>query len=79
MALELLFLRMGRVEPFCSGLDVAEAALKGRQFGTQAEDRDIDSLAAEAAKMLLGGLNEAAANPGALISRIDGQHSDIAA
>ncbi len=78
MALEPRFLRMGGVELFCSGFHVAEAAVEGRQFGTQAEDRDVDSLAAEPAKMVLGRFHDAATDPGALMSRIDGQHADIA-
>ena len=43
-----------RVEGLGAGFDIAKAAIDGGQFGAQAEDGNVDSLAALAAEGLFG-------------------------
>ena len=50
------FERAGGVELLRAGLDVAVAAIDWRQFGPQAEDRDVDRLASLAAEVVFGRL-----------------------
>ncbi len=79
MALEAGAERDGVDKWFGSGFDVAEAAVEWRELWAEAEDGDVDGEAALAAEAVFSGVHEAAAEAGALMSGVDGQHAKVAA
>jgi len=79
VALLPFFQRLCRVKLFSAGFNEAEAAVDGREFRPEAEDADIDGLAAVRAESIFGCGEQVATEPSALMAGVYGEHAEIAA
>ena len=67
------------VEFFGSGFDETEAAVDGEQLRAEAQDGDVDGLAAARAEVVLGCGEHLSAQAGALVGWVDRELPEIAA
>ena len=59
-------------------LDKSKAAIDGQQLGAEAEHRDVNCLASVSAKVVLGGEDQTAGQPGSLKVGGNGEHAHVA-
>jgi len=79
VALLVVFKSARHLELFGSGFGEAEATIDGEQLGAEAEDGNVDGLAAFCAEVIFGGAEQTFAEAGALASGIDSEHAEVAA
>ena len=79
MALLVVFKSARHLELFGSGFGEAEATIDGEQLGAEAEDGNVDGLAAFCAEVIFGRGEQTFAEAGALAGGIDSEHTEVAA
>jgi len=79
MAFDALLERDRRVKRLGSGFDVAVTAIDRGELGSEAEDGDIDGLAALTAKMIFRSFDDHEPQSGSLMCGVDGKLTQVAA